>query len=55
MPWNPEVYYQLSKQKLKNKFRYMNRNDMSIARNYYIFDIDDDYIIKDKARLMYVR
>jgi|TARA_Y100000310_G_scaffold75_1_gene92 hypothetical protein len=48
-------YYQLSKQKIKNKFRYMNRNDMSIIRNYYIFDIDDDYIIKDKARLMYVR
>ena len=33
----------------------MDRGDISIIRNYYIFDIDDSYMIKDKARLMYVR
>ena len=48
-------YYQLSKQNTKNRFKYTNRSDMSITRNYYIFDVDDDYLIKDKARLMYVR
>ena len=49
-------YYQLSrKNKIRKAYKHMNRSDMLISRRYFIFDIDDDYIIQNKARLMYVK
>ena len=46
-------YYQLSKQKVRKIYKHMNKSDFLITRRYFVFDIDDDYIIQDNARLMY--
>ena len=46
-------YYRLSKQKVRKIYKHMNKSDFLITRRYFVFDIDDDYIIQDNARLMY--
>ena len=46
-------YYKLSKMKIKRLNSYMSKNEILITKNYFIFDVDDDYLIKDNARLMY--
>jgi len=37
---------------LKKRGKY-SKNRKAIGRNYYIFDVDDDYIINDSARLLF--
>ena len=46
-------YYRLSRQKVKKIYKHMNNGDFLITRRYFVFDVDDDYIIQDNARLMY--
>tara|TARA_R100000750_G_C2322871_1_gene86986 strand:- start:186 stop:767 length:582 start_codon:yes stop_codon:yes gene_type:complete len=53
-----KMHYQMNKMSRNNRVRTrdhrMNKG-LLIKRPYFIYDIEDDYTIEDKARLMYTR
>ena len=53
-----KMHYQVKKVSHSNRVspkNHMMNKRMLIKRPYFIYDLDDDYIIEDKARLMYLR